>query len=289
LVIVDNLIAASFTGLRAAIATVGLGMIELEYRDGTDAEISGLHGRGGSAARRNPMPPRTIPEQIADHLGTAILRGEYAAGERIREQELADLHGVSRGPVREAIRSLHKSGLVEFRPRRGAYAVGVSLDLIADFFNVRAALLGLAARCFTRLASAEGLKLLSAEIARLQALAQAEPSAPVEFSLQSGAVGRVLYRYGGNDYLARTLFDQVHSSLWSALWHERPFDYLTAERRQCVVDDWSSIVGFAEGGDEAGAERVARRILFEARDHVLDSLRVVRGLTVHSAKLISDN
>ncbi len=166
--------------------------------------------------------------------------------------------------------------------------MGVSLEFIADFFNVRAALLGLAARCFARAASAKGLQQISLEIARLQALAQAEPPDPVAFSLQSGAVGRVLYRYGGNDYLARTLLNQVHSSLWSALWQERPFDYLTADRRQRVVDDWSAIAAFARAGDDAAAETAARRILFEARDHVLDSLSVARGLKVDPAKIISD-
>lgn len=262
-------------------------MIALQSKDEAHTGEEGGPARG--SARMRPAPPRTIADQIADHLGAAILRGEYIAGERVREQELADLHGVSRGPVREAIRSLHKSGLVEFRPRRGAVAVGVSLDLIADFFNVRAALLGLAARCFTRAASAKGLQKLSSEIAQLQALAQADPPDPVEFSLQSGAVGRVLYQYCGNDYLARTLFDQVHSSLWNALWQERPFDYVSADRRQRVVDDWSAIAAFVRAGDDASAETVARRILFEARDHVLNSLSAARGLAVDSAKIISDD
>jgi len=263
-------------------------MTGVQSRGGADTGKAGASTRGAAGTRRNPLPPRSIPDLIADHLGTAILRGEYSAGERIREQELADLHGVSRGPVREAIRSLHKSGLVEFLPRRGAFAVGVSLDLIADFFNVRAALLGLAARCFTRSASAEGLRQMDLEIDRLQAMTQVERPDPVEFSLQSGAVGRVLYRYGGNDYLARTLFDQVHSSLWSALWQERPFDYLTADRRRRVVDDWSAIAACARTGDDASAETIARRILFEARDRVLDSLSSARGLKVDPAKIICD-
>ena len=66
--------------------------------------------------------------------------------------ELAALYGVSRGPVREAIRELEKHGLAVLHPRRGAYVIGVSLDLVAESFNIRAALAGVAATCLGLLA-----------------------------------------------------------------------------------------------------------------------------------------
>src|SRR5437870_2058546 len=69
-----------------------------------------------AAPRRRGERARTIPEQIADHLGGAIVAGDYRSGERVREQEIAGLYGVSRGPVREAIRALERRGLVEFFP-----------------------------------------------------------------------------------------------------------------------------------------------------------------------------
>src|SRR5450756_1157382 len=83
-----------------------------------------------SEPRRRGARTRTIPEQIADHVSHAIINGEYRGGERIREQELATLYGVSRGPVREAIRALQERGLVNFFPRRGAYVVDITLDTI---------------------------------------------------------------------------------------------------------------------------------------------------------------
>src|SRR6187399_161826 len=85
-----------------------------------------------SAPRRRGERARTIPEQIANHVAVAIVNGEYRDGERIREQELAEMYGVSRGPVREAIRTLETHGLVILYPRRGAYVVGISLDVIVD-------------------------------------------------------------------------------------------------------------------------------------------------------------
>src|SRR5689334_20648861 len=178
--------------------------------------------------RRRGDRPRTIPEQIADHLGTAILRGDYGHGERIREQEVAALYGVSRGPVREAIRSLARRGLVEFFPRRGAYAIGMSLDLVADFFNLRAAMLGFAARCFARAAPAPGLVELRESIAALRRMADDAAPDPVAFALQIGRAGAVLYRHCNNPPLARALREQVHGTLWGLIWRDQPLDFLTA-------------------------------------------------------------
>src|SRR5665647_855007 len=104
-------------------------------------DLEALDAMQKPASRRRGERTRTIPEQIADHVSAAIVNGEYRGGERIREQELATLYGVSRGPVREAIRTLQERGLVNFFPRRGAYVVDVTLDTIVEVFNVRAVLM----------------------------------------------------------------------------------------------------------------------------------------------------
>jgi len=69
------------------------------------------------------MPPnvlyRTMREQIADHIRTDVLTGELAAGERLREQELATRYGVSRGPIRDALLQLTQEGILEAKPNCG--------------------------------------------------------------------------------------------------------------------------------------------------------------------------
>ncbi|MDD5030802.1 MAG: GntR family transcriptional regulator, partial [Rhodoferax sp.] len=65
-------------------------------------------------------PMFSVPEQIAGRIGDRILGSAVAPGERIAEQELADEFGVSRGPIREALRILEREGLVTLLPRRGA-------------------------------------------------------------------------------------------------------------------------------------------------------------------------
>lgn len=230
--------------------------------------------------------PRTIPEQIADHLGMAVLRGEYSEGERIREQDIADRHRVSRGPVREAIRLLQARGMVAFEPRRGAFAIGISLDLIADLFNTRAALLGMAGRCFTREASARGLEQVAERLARLRSMAPMDESDPSEFTLQVGRLGASIYNHCGNAPLTRMLREQGETSLWGFIWRERPLDYFTPERRADCVADYAATDAAARGGDEAEAEARLRKIIFDSRDSVLRTLVESRGGSVDPRKIL---
>ena len=63
---------------------------------------------------------RTIPEQIAEHLRQDIISGVLEAGKPLREQEIAERFGVSRGPIREVFRQLAQQGLLELEPNKGA-------------------------------------------------------------------------------------------------------------------------------------------------------------------------
>ncbi|GJD65671.1 GntR family transcriptional regulator [Methylobacterium frigidaeris] len=77
---------------------------------------------------------RTRTERLAAEIAEAIVTGTLAPGSRLDEQALADQYGVSRTPVREALRQLGTSGLVEVRPRRGAVVAQVTAAQLADLF-----------------------------------------------------------------------------------------------------------------------------------------------------------
>ena len=100
---------------------------------------------------REPLLPikldnyKPLRELVFESLREAIISGKLAAGERLMEIQMAEEMGVSRTPVREAIRKLELEGLVVMIPRKGAYIAGLSLKDIADVFEIRSALEGLAA------------------------------------------------------------------------------------------------------------------------------------------------
>ncbi len=100
---------------------------------------------------RKPLTPidlnsyRPLRELVFETVREAIITGQLPPGERIMETQLAEELGVSRTPVREAIRKLELEGLVAIIPRRGAYVAGLSLKDIIEVFEIRGALEGLAA------------------------------------------------------------------------------------------------------------------------------------------------
>lgn len=88
---------------------------------------------------------RPLREIVYEELKMQILTGKIAPGMRMMEVELAESIGVSRTPVREAIRKLEKEGLVTIQPRRGAYASRISAKDLIDILEVRQDMEGLAA------------------------------------------------------------------------------------------------------------------------------------------------
>lgn len=88
---------------------------------------------------------KPLREMVYDELKMQILTGAIVPGTRMMEVELAEQMGVSRTPIREAIRKLEKEGLVTIEPRRGAYASMISADDMVEVLVVRQNLEGLAA------------------------------------------------------------------------------------------------------------------------------------------------
>ncbi len=88
---------------------------------------------------------RPLREVVSETLRQAIKDGVLKPGERLMEIQLAEELGVSRTPIREAIRKLELEGFVVMIPRRGTYVADISLKDIAQVFEIRSALEGLAA------------------------------------------------------------------------------------------------------------------------------------------------
>jgi DNA-binding GntR family transcriptional regulator len=88
---------------------------------------------------------RPLREIVYEELKMQILKGQIVPGTRMMEVEMAEEMGVSRTPIREAIRKLEKEGLVTIEPRKGAYASQISTQDMVDILEVRQNMEGLAA------------------------------------------------------------------------------------------------------------------------------------------------
>jgi DNA-binding GntR family transcriptional regulator len=103
-----------------------------------------------SKAQARPRPVgvdhRPLRDVVCDAIRDRIASGVHRPGERLVEDRLADDLGVSRNPVREALRALEVEGYVELIPRRGAIVADLSPEVVAEIFEVRGALEALGAR-----------------------------------------------------------------------------------------------------------------------------------------------
>ena len=106
---------------------------------------------------------QTRTERLAEQISNAILAGEFAPGARLDEQQLAQRFGVSRTPVREALRQLATSGLIDLRPRRGALVADLSPQDVETMFVAMAEMVASCARL-------SALRMTSLERRRLEAL-----------------------------------------------------------------------------------------------------------------------
>jgi DNA-binding GntR family transcriptional regulator len=91
---------------------------------------------------------RTAPlsKVLCDQIEGMILSGQMQPGERLNEQHLAQRFGVSRGPIREAVRALEGAGFVEAVTNKGVFVRQLTVAEVREVYDVRAALFGLAGR-----------------------------------------------------------------------------------------------------------------------------------------------
>jgi DNA-binding GntR family transcriptional regulator len=90
-----------------------------------------------SSSAREPLVRKTAVELVVDELRARILSGELAPGSALRQEALADELGVSRIPLREAMRFLSSEGLVDHVPHKGSYVSMLSRDEVREFFDLR--------------------------------------------------------------------------------------------------------------------------------------------------------
>jgi DNA-binding GntR family transcriptional regulator len=118
------------------------------------------------ALPRGPAPSNVVV--VAQALRKVIAEGGLVPGERIKEVPLAQQMGVSRGPIRDALRLLHEEGLVEILPNRGAVVPEVEAADVVEVYALRAALGSLALHKLMLDANPAAIARLEAPLRRLE-------------------------------------------------------------------------------------------------------------------------
>ncbi len=214
--------------------------------------------------RKNPIVPSPLRLQAVNGLRQAIVDGELAPGQRLREAELSAVTGVSRSVIREALCQLETERLIVTVPNKGAVVRTLSPSEAVDVYRIRGLLEGFAARLFVEHASDE---LVSRLVAAGEAVVAAYAGGGVKAILKAkNKFYEVLYAGSGSEVL-QSLYDTLNAriSLWRArgLW-DRGESGTKAARS---VRDIQGIVAAVRRRDAAAAEqRVRERVMTSARN-----------------------
>lgn len=109
----------------------------------------------------------SLPTLIQEKVERMILEGELNAGERLNESDLALRFGVSRGPIREALRTLEESGLVQQQRNRGVFVREISVQEADDIYELRELLDELVGRKLAKSITVEQLEQLRALLGKM--------------------------------------------------------------------------------------------------------------------------
>ncbi len=135
---------------------------------------------------------------LRDQIEEAIVSGTYRPGDRLEEQSLAEQYGVSRTPVREALRQLQEAGLVDVKPRRGAAVTIVGPAELIHMFEVMGGLEAMAGRLASRrLDEASKKELLDSHEACRAAVTRGSDA----YYYENERFHMAIYKASGNPFL----------------------------------------------------------------------------------------
>tara|TARA_R110002110_G_scaffold91264_2_gene237521 strand:+ start:143141 stop:143788 length:648 start_codon:yes stop_codon:yes gene_type:complete len=202
--------------------------------------------------------PVTIADNIAQQLADQILSGKLAPGERIEEKRVTEEFGVSRTPVRDALRQLAATGLVAIKPHRGVTVVDLEIDQLSDMFEAQAEIEALCARLSAR-------RMSNIERKKLQIVADdSEPAlAGTDHELYSSTnetFHKMIYAGAHNETL-----EHMALNLWNRVApFRRSIFFKLGNRMEQSFDEHDAIIKAIVAGDEAGAQQAMH-------DHITNS------------------
>jgi DNA-binding GntR family transcriptional regulator len=199
-----------------------------------------------------------LAEGVLRHLSRDIVSGVLAPGQRLLELQLAAELGVSRSPVREAIHRLATEGLVEIRPRRGAFVATLTPKDLEDVFDVRQQLERMAAGLAASTGTARVAELRAADA---ECAAAAAAGDVLGFFESNDRLHSLISELSGNAYLHQLQRGAAQRS-FRALFLQADSDaFLTRS-----VHDHRAIVDAIASGDREAAEAAMVLHLHDARE-----------------------
>ncbi len=194
--------------------------------------------------------PKSLTEIVAQRVRQAIIDGEFALGQMISEETLAESFGVSRTPVRDALTLLQTTGLVEIRSKRGSYVFQPDEDDVQAICDFRAMLELHGATRSRAMDRAATVARLRAVFAEMEAAAAADDE--VAYGHCDSAFHEALFTHCGNPYVVNSY--ALVSGKIAALRTNMAKQFSNA--RDVSLDEHRQIIELVEAGDFKGFAKV---------------------------------
>lgn len=210
--------------------------------------------------------PKNLREQALEALRHALFTGKFRPGQRVTEEAVADMLGVSRTPAREAINVLGQQGILERRDGGGFHFPSPSLAEIENVFELRRILEPYAARKAIRQCSGQDIEALRVIVAKQEELV-ARGDAMRFFSLNL-QFRRVLFDLAGNPRLSATIGQFMDHLYFVGILtlREEPV-------RRVVIGGHESMIRALEDRDETAMEKAVLAHLDAAQAALMASVR----------------
>ncbi len=210
----------------------------------------------------NYQPLRDV---VFETLRDAIIQGRLKPGERLMEIQLAEEMGVSRTPVREAMRKLELEGLIVMVPRKGAYVAGISVKDIVDVFEVRAALESLAAGLAAERITEQELEELERALVQISEASGGNLDAVVQ---KDTNFHEIIYRASRNQRLM-----QIITHLQEQIQRFRTTSLSRPGRTKTAIEEHRKIVEAISERNVELAQALAREHIESAEQSLLSALQ----------------
>ena len=191
------------------------------------------------------------PDQIAEELQELIFANNFTDGERLDENRLAEMFGVSRTPMREALKNLAMAGIVEQIPNRGMFVRYPNPIELLEMFEVMSEFEALCGKLATKRISEEALEALNASNIKCQeAINKSDPD---RYYDENELFHQIIYKQSGNAFL-----EQEALRLQKRLQPFRRIQLRFRGRIQQSMLEHEKIVKALSGGDSLAAEITLR-------------------------------
>jgi DNA-binding GntR family transcriptional regulator len=204
---------------------------------------------------------RTLRELVQRQIRDEIVYGKFPPGTKLVETELAQLYGVSRGPIREAIRALEGQGLVRSVANKGVVVSTLSPSEIREIYDIRIELEGLAARLGASNISATRLKQMQGSLERMSEVVQNEE----QWLSYNNRFHFILYEASGRKRLCVLINDLIHAvDPYIRLFLRLPGKLANTH------SDHFALLDAAQRHDSIGCETITREHLRRSADIIVE-------------------